>query len=198
MGRRLLERLRTTLGVSAWTFVGVSAGGALGLTYAAMFGSSLSGLVLASCRASIPANSEDGTIYNPALPRHPALLSALRRVNADRLNSRDERRLIWPLLAERVEVVSEMLDRGVSINADRRRAFLRQRADLFPSMSSIAVPTLMLHGRHDPSVPLREAIAIAAALPSGSLQVLEDCGHFPFAEEPVLCKGALRAFLANL
>ncbi|WP_405787371.1 alpha/beta fold hydrolase [Streptomyces sp. NBC_00029] len=44
-------------------------------------------------------------------------------------------------------------------------------------VSSIAVPTLVIHGSADPMFPLRHGEALADRIPGGRLLVLEDAGH---------------------
>ncbi|MFD8378227.1 alpha/beta fold hydrolase [Streptomyces sp. NPDC059679] len=44
-------------------------------------------------------------------------------------------------------------------------------------LSSIAVPTLVIHGTADPMFPLRHGEALAEQISEGRLLVLEDAGH---------------------
>ncbi|MEK6767632.1 MAG: alpha/beta fold hydrolase, partial [Gemmatimonadota bacterium] len=55
-------------------------------------------------------------------------------------------------------------------------------ADLRPRLAEIRVPTLILHGRHDP-VPLASSATLASLLPDARLVVFEDSGHALYAEE---------------
>jgi pimeloyl-ACP methyl ester carboxylesterase len=44
-------------------------------------------------------------------------------------------------------------------------------------VSSIAVPTLVIHGSADPMFPVAHGEALAEELPDGRLMVLEGAGH---------------------
>jgi pimeloyl-ACP methyl ester carboxylesterase len=56
-------------------------------------------------------------------------------------------------------------------------------------------PTLMIHGRQDPVVPLGHAEAVAAALRHGEARWLDDCGHFPQIEHGPVVHEWLAEFL---
>ena len=60
----------------------------------------------------------------------------------------------------------------------------------------IAVPTLMLWGRHDGIVPLAIGERLHRAMPGSKLAVIDDAGHLPHEERPVLVLHELERFLA--
>lgn len=61
-------------------------------------------------------------------------------------------------------------------------------------LRSVTVPTLILHGRHDP-VPLAWAGELARVLPRSELVVLDESAHVPHVEEPQGLFAEIRAFL---
>jgi proline iminopeptidase len=60
-------------------------------------------------------------------------------------------------------------------------------------LSSIRVPTLIVHGRQDP-IPLASSEQ-AAKIMNAKLIVLEDCGHVPYVEQPAALFSAIDDFL---
>ena len=54
--------------------------------------------------------------------------------------------------------------------------------DLRPRLGAIRVPTLILHGRHDP-VPLAASEELERRIPGARLVVFEDSGHALYSEE---------------
>lgn len=66
--------------------------------------------------------------------------------------------------------------------------------DLRPRLGQVRVPTLILHGRHDP-VPVAASETLAAAIPGARLAVFEDSGHALYAEETERFVRELDAFL---
>ena len=65
-------------------------------------------------------------------------------------------------------------------------ALLRD-TDLRALAPNITQPTLLLHGAHDPLMPLAAAQWLAAALPQARLAVLPDAAHAPFLSDPARC-----------
>ena len=72
---------------------------------------------------------------------------------------------------------------GLAIDAAIWRSFIAPEHDLRARAADIRVPTLLVWGRHDPVLPLRDAEAARRALPRAGFLVL-DTGHVPFAEDP--------------
>jgi pimeloyl-ACP methyl ester carboxylesterase len=81
------------------------------------------------------------------------------------------------------------------VAARAREAVWRSLGDLdiTDQLGGLRVPTLVVHGRHDP-IPLESAECLAAAL-HGNLSVFEFSGHLPFIEEPDLFVSVLDEFL---
>jgi proline iminopeptidase len=68
--------------------------------------------------------------------------------------------------------------------------------DWWDELESLQVPTLLVHGRAEPT-PLEMSRALAAALPEARLVVL-DTGHFPYVEAPQALYDAVTGFTAEL
>lgn len=70
--------------------------------------------------------------------------------------------------------------------------------DLLPDAAAVRCPTLVLAGRDDPMCPPVAAQEIGDLLPDGlgTLEILDDCGHGPFRDQPERTEALLRAFLA--
>jgi len=65
-------------------------------------------------------------------------------------------------------------------------------------LPSLTVPDLFLWGERDRLVPAGFARHVREALPAASSQVLEDCGHVPQLELPLLTSSLVRGFLADV
>jgi pimeloyl-ACP methyl ester carboxylesterase len=83
-----------------------------------------------------------------------------------------------------------------------RRAMIRtarlinpeRLAHYVPRLKTIHVPTLLMWGRDDDTVPLRFGRRLARDLPNARLIVFEDCGHCPHEECPDEVIAALKRF----
>ena len=61
-------------------------------------------------------------------------------------------------------------------------------------LGSIACPTLVIHGEHDP-VPVASSAAIADAIPQGQLVVIPGSSHYGFLESPETVAAAVERCL---
>jgi len=55
---------------------------------------------------------------------------------------------------------------------------------LRPHLHKIAVPTLVIVGRHDFITNVAMAEEIVKHIPNARLEIFEDSGHYAFVEEP--------------
>ncbi len=67
-------------------------------------------------------------------------------------------------------------------------------ADYPRIIASIRVPTLIIHGRHDPYIPLEQAVRLRDSLPGATLTVFDDGGHFLPIDVPEAVAEAISAF----
>jgi len=65
----------------------------------------------------------------------------------------------------------------------------------FAEASTIQVPTLVMAGEHDRSVPPAHAMAMAQSIPGAQLRVIPRAGHLTNIEEPDIFNAAVLAFL---
>jgi pimeloyl-ACP methyl ester carboxylesterase/acyl carrier protein len=71
------------------------------------------------------------------------------------------------------------------------------RPTLLARLPDIAVPTLVLRGRHDSMVPEKDAHVLYGAIPDAQYAVLDDAGHFPCLTHSAEVHSVLRPFLAG-
>ena len=74
------------------------------------------------------------------------------------------------------------------------QTWLGESYDLLLKLRNLRIPTLVLHGDQD-FIPLAVAQHIADAIPGARLEVLPDCGHFSFLEQPEAFHAAVADFL---
>jgi pimeloyl-ACP methyl ester carboxylesterase len=108
------------------------------------------------------------------------------------------------LFADRTKISEEDYQR---IKSDTRRPDQgRVRAECFRAMrendlrgalSGIQVPTLVIWGMEDNTVPLRDASVIAEEWPDADLRIIPNAGHWPQFESPQITERYIRSFLAT-
>ena len=70
-------------------------------------------------------------------------------------------------------------------------------ADAIPRYRTLALPTLLIWCRNDPTVPLSTGQRLASALPNARLSVLETCEHAPAEEQPGETVALISRFAAS-
>ena len=80
------------------------------------------------------------------------------------------------------------------------RAFLAAEPpdDLPARLQAVAAPVLVVAGAEDALVGLAPVEALVTLLPAGRLVVLEDCGHYPWVEQPDALRRVVEPFLDHV
>ncbi len=74
---------------------------------------------------------------------------------------------------------------------------LGDRADSWPTLASITVPTLIIVGDQDAITPPELAKEMHTKLAGSCLAIIKDAGHLPPVEQPNATASAINAFLAR-
>ena len=67
--------------------------------------------------------------------------------------------------------------------------------NLAAQLPAMRIPTLVITGEQDRTVPTRESICLSEVLPHAMLSVIANCGHLPHEEQPDAFIAAVRKFL---
>jgi pimeloyl-ACP methyl ester carboxylesterase len=79
----------------------------------------------------------------------------------------------------------------------RQSDALAGRIDLWPRLSDIGCPALMLWGKYDQFSPAADGLRMSAAIARGRYVELADCGHFPTLEYPEESAAAITHWLQD-
>ena len=122
-------------------------------------------------------------------------LDALDRLRPQGMAEQRAPNLVRPgapleLIAELTSIMAEVRPAGY-----RAAAIALGNTDLTAKLSTIRVPTLVIHGEQDRVVPLETARMLAATIPDARLVIIPDAGHVSNQEQPSTFNNAVRAFL---
>jgi proline iminopeptidase len=201
-----LEALRSHLKVERWTVAGHSAGGSLGLFYAAEHPASVEALVLISS-GHVVYEADNAVTDNALMRLCPPERQQLEELSKSTAGTPDER------MAARLKILTPgyFFDRekGVAFAAAMKPSFvhvdtmmllmrdmLYPGMDLRPALKDFARPALVIAGRQDPLDP-KVQYEIHLALKSSILELIPRCGHFPWIEQPQRFNEAVDRLLAR-
>ena len=100
--------------------------------------------------------------------------------------------------SELVEFVQEMMEDTSLEGMVGALQAMKDRPDSTPTLATIDVPTLIIHGADDQLIPLSEARAMQAAIEGSELVVIPEAGHLPNLEQIDLFSDAVLDFLDAL
>ncbi|HEU5110276.1 MAG TPA: alpha/beta fold hydrolase, partial [Micromonosporaceae bacterium] len=183
---RLFRGVLSELGETGPVHVGgASFGGLIALTYALEFPADTASLVLVG--SSYRIGNRVGEINRLEVVAAEDFDAVVARSGSSRL--RDRQPSLMRLLLR-----SETMDAHTGL---RYLDVFAARPDLAARLSSVAVPTLVVHGRHDTVVPRKAAHLLHGTIPDVRYEELPDAGHFPTVSHPDEVNGLIVDFLTG-
>ncbi|MEV4425900.1 alpha/beta fold hydrolase [Streptomyces sp. NPDC053792] len=185
-----LAGLLDALGIEDCVLAGLSMGGQIAMEFHRRHPGRVRGLVLADTFPA--AETEDGRKARNAMADR-LLLEGMRGYADEVLD-----RMVAPYNTHAAPHVHRMMcatDPAAAAAALRGRA---ERPDYRESLTTVAVPALVVVGRDDTYTPVADAEEMHALLPHSTLAVIERAAHLPNLERPEEFDAALDAFLRSL
>jgi pimeloyl-ACP methyl ester carboxylesterase len=94
-----------------------------------------------------------------------------------------------------IEPLLEMLERPAPDTFAAQIRALLDRPDAGDVLPTIACPTTLVCGRQDAWSPLVRHEAMAAQIPRGHLEIVEECGHMSTMEQPSVISALMQRWL---
>ena len=107
--------------------------------------------------------------------------------------------LIWPSFFATGEApIAPPSHVGVQASIETNRSIARhfERKTLARGLTGLRVPTLFVHGEDDP-LPVRSTTSTAELIPGTLVEIIPDCGHFPWVERPAAFHAAVERLLSR-
>ena len=180
-------------GIEAATVCGVSMGGYVAFASWRRSSGAGAGLVLCDTRAA--ADTEAGRRARAQLAirvRREGTKAAVDAMLPNLISATTRR--------EHPEVEGRLREIAESIEAEtivRALEGLAGRPDSTGLLPTITVPTLVLHGAEDATVPVDESRAMAERIPGAALRIIDGAGHLPMVEQPEAFDAELARFIES-
>ena len=196
-----LENLREFFHMRKMSLAAHGWGAVIALEYARTYPKRVDSIILIAPISPFTPEQEVTSIVD-RLPLQAG--DAIRRALSDPYMSVVEKREIamremMPSLFYRREVAKDLdlADLKYSADVSLRVGEELKSLDLFPVLGEITQPTLVIVGRHDISIPVRDQMAYADGIKHASAVVFNESGHFPFLEEHDFFMNVTREFLRH-
>ena len=202
-----IEALRQHLALERLELLGHSAGTRVALSYAARYPDRLARLCLVTPPATWlveePDDSRDIVARHSAEDWYPAFLDALPRYAAATTaqEAMDAFAAIAPISFAQWDDTAKLHQNIGQWYTEAQNAFMAgvevDAAQLRQQLAQLQCETLVVAGDSDGLVGLRPVLALADLFPHGSVTVLDDCGHYPWVEQPAAFSAATASFFAT-
>jgi len=204
-----LEALRNEFGYKKFVLIGHSWGGLLAMRYATLYQEYISKLVLID---AIPASADGFKVFSFEFAKKQVLIQdELNKIKAsDEFNRGDTNAIrdyyhksysIYfydPKLARLLSVDMSMqsYENGTIIRNILGATYLKTY-DITTELKKLKLPTLIVHGDHD-IVPSWTALQTHDLIKNSKIVIINNCGHFPYIEEPKRFFAIIEQFLNNV
>ena len=202
-----IEAIRKAFNFDKVSILGHSWGGFVAMEYAIAYPDAVNKLVLSN---SMSATSEDYLLFIQEFERR---LSTIREeleaihhtqgfFDADPDTIERVYRLIFSTqcyLSEKANLLNLYMPSTAVLNAVKvfecfHKSIFTKSFNLHESLKKLRIPTLIIHGDSDP-IPHSTAQNIHESIAGSQYVLMEQCGHFPFVEDPVAYFNHLNEFL---
>ncbi|MCB0194412.1 MAG: alpha/beta hydrolase [Anaerolineae bacterium] len=180
---RLVESFCRQLALKPVTIIGHSMGGMIGLLVALNAGVSLKRLILADAvvtgQLGPPLNLLEvygQTLYGWGLGMTKQV-APIFKASVGKFYYRDNN-YEWGTLRQKALKHATRYQVGSLVSITQ--------LDLSPRLEQIAVPTLVISGEHDQTVPVAQAELLSQKLPQAQLALIPNAAHVPMEEQPEL------------
>jgi pimeloyl-ACP methyl ester carboxylesterase len=202
----MLRDLLLMLGHERATVVGNSLGGGVAMQFSYQYPERVERLALVSSGGL--GREVHALLRAATLPGADWVMPALARTGALTVGAGAARLLERIGLRPSADLIGMADGLATLEDPDTCRAFLHtarsildvggQRVDATDRLYLAAgVPVLILWGRRDPMIPAAHGERAHELMPHSRLEVFEDAGHFPFADEPLRFVRVLVDFIAT-
>jgi proline iminopeptidase len=204
-----IESIRKAFNFDKVSILGHSWGGFLAMHYAIAYPKSINKLILSN---SMPASSEDLSLFineyaRRTTPFQDELSSIYKTKEFQEGDPNTIERVYRKIFRtycnhpEKADFLSLHMSPIASVNGAKIYELLQENTfkkpfNLHDSLKTLQIPTLIIHGNADP-IPAITARNTHLSIQGSKYILLENCGHFPYIEQPDAYFNSLKEFLTT-
>lgn len=204
-----IESLRKSLGFAKVSLLGHSWGGLLAMHYALSYPESVDRIILTN--SMVAASDDLGLFFAELTKRVAPYNQEIQELEAGSLFQNGDPKIVarfsqlyfqtYMYNPENITKInlckpqSENL-KGAKVWEIFKNQIFMQPFNILSDIEKIKCPTLIIHGNED-VMPLASSEHIHNAIDASKLVTIEQCGHFPFVEQPEPFFKAIHSFLKN-
>lgn len=204
-----IETIRLSQGCKKVTLLGHSWGGFLAMHYAILHPEAVDKLILVG---SMPATSDEmGLFFAEVSKRLEPYQEELEQIESSALYKEGDPRTVekdqkivfqtYMYEPKNINRVKFLKSQQPNVNGFQiwelfKDEVFMQPYDLTDQLAKLKCPTLIVQGVVDP-MPMVTAERLNALIPHSQLMKMDQCGHFPFVEQPDAFFKGVEAFLSD-
>lgn len=197
-----IDAVRLHLGLERWHVMGQSAGGWTALEYTLAHPERVDRLAVI---CSAPTGKfHQGTFRDPSHPLYTEFERISKEVRplpaAERVAAFNRAVYQFDVQTPEARSVIDAIFADAPFNAQRNQYFVMQelnRYNVTERLPEIAIPVLVMGGRHDVHVAPAWSVTMAERIPQSQLVMMEHSGHFPWLDEPALFFSTVTDFFSH-
>lgn len=204
-----IESIRKILGAKRVSLIGHSFGGLLAMNYALSCPDSVDRIILSN--SMIASSCDLGLFFSELTKRIAPYQSEIQELESSALFQKGDPETVAhvcklyfqtymynPENVRKLNLCKTQKEnvKGAKVWEIFKNQIFMQPFDILSKIKMIRCPTLIIHGNED-AIPLVSSEHIHDAINSSELVKIEQCGHFPFVEQPALFFKAIDNFLKN-
>lgn len=195
-----IELLRQHLGLDRLTVIAHSSGTRLAISYAAHHAERLDAFVLVTPPAHYLVDTPSDLAAIAARRTDPAFAAANARLGDSFETQQQFERWSADTAPAGYAHWGERERAHAAVGAQKLAALqsyfsIQPPADLPERLRAVTAPVLVIAGREDALTGVDQAVALAGLFAAGTATVLDDCGHYPWVEQPEAFTAAVRRFI---
>jgi pimeloyl-ACP methyl ester carboxylesterase len=178
----ILDQAVDTLGISKFHLAGSSMGGWISIVYAARYPQKVISLGLLDNAGLMNVSPQPSDLQLEVSKGHNPFIITSREDFDELFKYAFYKQPFYPW-----PIISVLSDRAIASSEFYKKVgneFLTQSTDIYPLLSGLNVPVLVIWGDKDRILHVSTTEVLKKSLPNSEIVIMKDCGHMPMTERP--------------